>query len=381
MDIETIRRISLARQLYEFGVASLRSKNDLQLFAAVNLLQDAVEAFLIAVADHVKAEVDQNTKFDKYFVAINSKIAPKELPFKHKLLRLNRIRVDSKHHGIQPARDECDRVAVSVREFFDETAASVFGVDFATVSAIDLLTESPVKQLLQEARAARERGDLQSCVIACRKAVYVMVEENYDVSAFREGAPALTGLAALFGPRTDAPQYARNSRYIAENVRDPTDYVVRDHSRIDQELLKSGVDTTAFWNVWRLTPDVYRREGSWIVKHEFHKLSPDFLANTVDYVFPTAVDMALAMQQAQQSIQTGNYEKYTLVLRREGVPVFDKADNLSRVVATTPLGVTHLDTSYRVLGLRGDADYWLVFHLKDKFITGFIHDDEVSGME
>lgn len=68
MDIETIRRIMLARHLFELGNTALRSSNDLYLFAAVNLLQDAVEAFLIAVADHVGAKIDHRTEFDKYFV-------------------------------------------------------------------------------------------------------------------------------------------------------------------------------------------------------------------------------------------------------------------------------------------------------------------------
>lgn len=93
MDIETIRRIMLARHLFELGNTALRSSNDLILFAAVNLLQDAVEAFLIAVADHVGAKVDHRTEFDKYFVFINDRIKPRELPFKTKLFRLNLIRV------------------------------------------------------------------------------------------------------------------------------------------------------------------------------------------------------------------------------------------------------------------------------------------------
>ena len=71
MDIETVRRLTLARHLYELGAASLRSANDMHLFSAVNLFQDAVEAFLIiAVADYAGATIDQNTKFDKYFVDI-----------------------------------------------------------------------------------------------------------------------------------------------------------------------------------------------------------------------------------------------------------------------------------------------------------------------
>ena len=70
MEIETVRRLTLARHFFELGTASLRSANDTHLFSAVNLFQDAVEAFLIAIADHTGAAIDQNTKFDKYFVQI-----------------------------------------------------------------------------------------------------------------------------------------------------------------------------------------------------------------------------------------------------------------------------------------------------------------------
>jgi hypothetical protein len=93
MDIETVRRLTLARHLYELGSASARSGNDIHLFSAVNLFQDAVESFLVAVADHVGAALDQNTNFDQYFVKIDAKIAPNVLPFKNKLIRLNKVRV------------------------------------------------------------------------------------------------------------------------------------------------------------------------------------------------------------------------------------------------------------------------------------------------
>jgi hypothetical protein len=148
MDIETVRRLTLARHLYELGSASSRSGNDIHLFSAVNLFQDAVESFLVAVADHVGAVLDQNTNFDQYFVKIDAKIAPNVLPFKNKLIRLNKVRVSSKHYGIQPERNECSRLALTVREFFDEVSNSVLGASFSTVSAIDLLRNGETKIVL-----------------------------------------------------------------------------------------------------------------------------------------------------------------------------------------------------------------------------------------
>lgn len=375
MDIETVRRISLARHLFQLGKSSLESPNDMYLFAAVNLLQDAVEAFLIAVADFAQAEIDQNTKFDKYFVLINEKISPKELPFKSRLLRLNRIRVDSKHYGIQPARDECDRVVVSVREFFDEVSSSVLGVNFSTVSAIDLLDAGEIKNLLLEAKIARESGDHEGCEILCRKVLYVAVEHRYDVSKFREAKPQ--GLLAAL---TYAPYYARDPQYIQENVNDPTDYIVRDHSRIDQELLKDGVDTTAFWNIWRLTPEVYRSEDKqWVVKHDFGKLDAATLADNAEYVFSTTVDMALAIHASRKAVRSKQHGRYFLKLARAGVPIYEKADVGSKVTATTPAGMAQIDTDYRVSGLKGDGPFWHVHEMaKDAWLYGYIHDDDVG---
>lgn len=375
MDIETVRRISLARHLYQLGKSSLESSNDMHLFAAVNLLQDAVEAFLIAVSDYVQAEIDQNTKFDKYFVLINDKIFPKELPFKSKLLRLNRIRVDSKHYGIQPARDECDRVVVSVREFFDEVSSSVLGVNFSTVSAIDLLAAGEIKDLLLEAKTAHEAGDHETCVVACRKVLYVAVEHRYDVSQFREAKPL--GLLARINR---APYFARDPQYIQENVKDPTDYIVRDHSRIDQDLLKDGVDTTAFWNVWRLTPEVYRSEDKqWVIKHDFGKLDAATLADNAEYVFSTTVDMALAIDASRKAVRWKQHGRYYVKLAREGVPIYEKADVGSKVAATTPAGMTQIDTDYRVSGLMGDGPYWHVNEMaKDAWLLGYIYNDDVA---
>lgn len=148
MQIEIIRRIGLARHLFELAEGSLRSKNDLHLFSAVNLAQDAIETFLVALADKLHVVFDQNTKFDRYFVLIDEKISPKELPFKAAILRLNRLRVDSKHHGIQPARGECERLLASAREFLDEAAQAHLGAPFSTISAIDLLETGDCKDFL-----------------------------------------------------------------------------------------------------------------------------------------------------------------------------------------------------------------------------------------
>ena len=155
MDRSVMDRLVLARHLFELASQSLKIPNDVGLHSCANLMQDAVEAFLLAMADHVNASIDSKTEFDKYFVQINQKIAPKELPFKMKLQRLNHIRVSSKHKCILPPRSECDSLANTVRDFFEQVSAEHMGVNFLTATPIDLLTngeappcQAPLRQLL-----------------------------------------------------------------------------------------------------------------------------------------------------------------------------------------------------------------------------------------
>jgi hypothetical protein len=375
MDLETVRRLNLARHLYELGAASLRSANDMHLFSAANLFQDAVEAFLIAVADHLGAPIDQNTKFDKYFVSINEKIAPKELPFKSKLLRLNRIRVDSKHYGIQPARDECDRLAIAVREFFDEVSTAVLKASFSTVSAIDLLNDGETKTVLLEAKKALEDEKLEECAICCRKALFLEVERHFDISAYKDGEPV-----GILAGVTDAPYYARNKQYIDESVRDPTDFIVYNHTTLDQKLLTQGVDNTAYWNVWRLTPEVYKtKDGKWVIKQEFGKLAKEVLSDKIDYVFSATLDVVLSIHRTSQAKKWADRGQYYMDLTQEKVPVYEKADKTSNITSHTPAGLTRLDTDYRVEGLNGDGPYWHVSHFGEGFhVWGFVHNDFVK---
>ena len=61
---EVLNRILLYKYLLSISKQTLKSNNDLKLFAIMNLLQDSLEAFLIASVDHVDTAINSNTKFD-----------------------------------------------------------------------------------------------------------------------------------------------------------------------------------------------------------------------------------------------------------------------------------------------------------------------------
>ena len=374
-----LHKLLLARRLYELGRENLSSVNDLSLAIGVNLLQDSVEAFLLAVSEYVNAGVQSGTNYDKYFDLINSKISPKELPFRSRLVALNKLRVNSKHYGLAPAQSEVEGLLVTVREFLDEVTGSILGLSFATVSLIDLIRDGEVKELLKAAEKAFESEDFRACLVYCRKAIFVRIESNYNIAPFgAEEEPK--GLAAVF-LRGKSPFFARSKEYVDKNVTNATDYIVLDHQDIEMELLKSGIDSVSFWNVWRLTPEVYRssRESEWVVKNEFKKMDEDGIKDRAEYVVSTTINLFVAADQRIAATRSPDHRRYFTNIRREEIPVYEKADTSSKVVTTTPKGVTKLFVDYTVPALNGEGVFWHVSHSGDGwFVWGYISEEEVA---
>lgn len=380
MDRSIIDRLVLSRHLLELGKQGLASKSDAGLHTFVNLVQDAIEVFLVALADHVDAALAARSDFDKYFTHINTKLEPKQLPLKGRLLRLNRLRVSSKHEGILPPRGECESLLVSTQDFLEQLSSEHFGLNFWTATPIDLLIDGEAKSLLAQAKANHDSFNFAECITDCRKALYVEIESDYDISQFRANAAKETSLASLFGPYSNAPYYSQNQAYIDEHVRDVTDFIVVDHAHLDRRLLRDGVDPTMLWNVWRLSPAVWRARDTkhWYVKRDLDLLTDEALAKNVDYVFSSAVEAVLAIHTKKRSIKSPKYASFEVTVAREGIPVFRKADKNSVLEGTTPPGLTKLTADFDIEGLDGER-YWRVSSIQPgKLLYGYVLQSDLS---
>lgn len=372
MNIETINQIQLSRHLYELSLTNINSNNDLYLFAGINLLQDSVESMLLAIAHHVNAQIKPKTYFEQYFDLINNKLANRVLPFQPKLIQLNKIRVNAKHYGVQPPRAMCESLAVVAREFFDEVCNTIFGVIFSSVSALELIDDGEAKSFLSAAKKYYEAEDFLKCSICCRKAIYVQIEQYYDISPYKDGKKP----AGLLGPICFAPYYTRNQKYIEENVKSPTDFIVYDHSQLDQDLLKKSVDLNKFWNVWRLTSNVYRNEsGVWFCKDEPSKSSNENLEENIEYILNATIDIILSIHLNKKSFRILDYESYAVELTECEIPVYEKADKKSKVIRKTPKSLKSLVVGYSTTGLRDDGKYWNIMHFeRTDVFAGYIED-------
>lgn len=381
MQQPVLSKLILAKRLLSLGRDHIAATNDLSLSIAANLLQDAVEVFLLGVSEHLNAGVVPRTTFDQYFELINQRLQPKELPLKARLLALNKLRINSKHYGLPPAHSVIDGMDGTVREFFEDVTATVFNASFATLSLIDLLKPSPSAAFVREAEAHFQDEKYADCLIACRKAMYLRVEKAYDVARFRTNNA--DGFNALLGLGCSAPYFARNSAYIAEHVKEPTDYIVFDHNTLEMELLTSGMDRDAFWNVWRLTPQVYQPVGGkeWFVKYDLAKLEEEGIRDRAEYVLDATINLLIAEEKRRKGQRWSTVaHKFVATLARQGVAIYEKAALGSKVVRTTPDAVRQVTVDYWTAAIdESGAFFWHVSDYSEHgHLWGFIDSRDVQ---
>lgn len=395
---DLVNLLTLSRHLYFLASESLRSRRTVSLFAAANLLQDSVEVLLWAALRYLKPHSRKN-QFEQIFDQISECLSPSALPRRDVITQLNKIRVNSKHYGIRPHKYEMVRLGEHVREFLGEATGLIFpGVDYWRVSLVDLVEKDEVRGYLKDAEQALERGNFSSCLIECRKALFLTFEWKFDVSPFSK-EPYKPGGGLLGSPfiSCNAPTYARNPAYIKEHVSEPTDHIVYDHDALNMELLRLGVDNTTYWNVWRLTPEVFRPYGNdgsdWAVSEDLDLFEADGLQARAEYVFQSVCEIVLTVDAKQRADLHRPSVLHSVVLKQDQVSVYKKADRKSELVGTTPPGVMELIVSRRVQGLCGDGHYYQVMNMPGvfseedvsegvkRFLFGYVHEETVSDLK
>jgi hypothetical protein len=263
----------------------------------------------------------------------------------------------------------------------------LFSLPFWSLNLLDLLDEGESKELLRNAQRAFDQGDWVNSMIECRKFIFVEFEKEYDIEPFRNSE----NKAGLFGPFSSAPYYAKNKTYIDQHVKTPFDYVSLDHAHLDSELLKNGIDTQVYWNIWRLTPEVYRFRtdgkftGDWIAKRDLQK-EDEASENNAAYVLDNSVDIALHLSQRKRHAKYVEHKTFFVTLKHDQVPLYTKADRSSLVQVVTAPGITRLDVTYSTVGLDDKDTYWYVIDWDrdpnktgiEKFYFGYLHADDVE---
>lgn len=376
MEERHIRQILLSRYYLELAEQQGRIGQEPARFAAINMLHEAFETALVCFVDALGADVPNTAAIDKLVAGIE-KIIGSPIPFRVQIFRFNKIRVNAKHHIVAPDGGDLKSYLAIIPEFIAELTRIVFGRAIHEVSLSDLILDDVVRSHIEVAVSAFSVGKDFDCLVACRRAIYVLFEKQYDITPFLadDGTPG-----TIFDPKAlcRAPFYAKSKKYIEEQVKEPFDFIVIDQAHLEGELIKDGIDTHSFWNLCRLTPRVYQRsDGRWANGYSSSYIGLD--RAECAYVIDTLIRMILQRQAKRGTLRMAKLS-WQMIKVKPGSPFFNKASFNAPIVGYIPSSVAEVSISGATPSLEDDNWFYSFWHFDgDQSLSGYISVANVIG--
>jgi hypothetical protein len=263
LSYEEASRLAFIRYLHHQSVQQARPSEP-QSSAAVLLLHDAVEAFLLLAAEHLGAAPPR--EFGQYWDVLSpAKLTGGvDLAVKQGMVRLNKIRVNLKHHGVQPGKAAIDQSLADAATFFAANTRLVFGIDYDQVSMADVIEQEKVRELVRKAETANAGEDHVSAMIALSDACELLLRPRSSNS--RQPSPlwfghnicwrgALDKVKKALRPSGNARGsdiHAGDRQFLAEHIGAVTETVVALQAAARVTAL--GIDYAAYLRFVSLTP-------------------------------------------------------------------------------------------------------------------------------
>jgi hypothetical protein len=291
------------------------------------------------------------------------------------LKAMNKQRVLIKHHAqlAEPA---------AVQQYLDASLLAtdslltqVIGKPLQQVVLADAITKPESKILVEEATACIEERRYMDSLIATRKVLFLAVETEYDIARWKDydSAQPAASFEHLFGNK--APYHTRNKQWIKDHVLNPLDYLQLDLKGVEAEMMGLGIDPVEFFNVWRLTPNVYPvSDNVWAVKTE-PRTHSSATEKTARYCLDVVVSILLRQQLRENLSRFPEYQSWKVhLLRSQAV--------LKRASLDSEPGGVVLEEGdvcnglFQVTGFDGIREFVYVFSFekngKLQFFEGYI---------
>jgi len=385
MDLNILKALERAKIFYELSLNFFQSmENSEETNLGIVLLQDSVELFLIGICEYLKISYDPSSisfpayldiikKSKKTFDEEKNKVVinqeKKDVPFKKDLINMNKMRVDIKHYGKLFIPDDCIEIKERMHSFFIAASRLYFGLEFDEISLVNVLEEGEIKSYFKEAENHLINKKYFDCMINCRKILYRLFEQKYDIRVFAKEKlvdQVLTNeeLQKLYS-YIEAPEKVKSKDYIDRNVSNPTDYIVLDDMKLNMELLMYGINTVDFYNVIKHTPKVYffKEENRWAIKKNInYKITKD-IAN---YCFRKTLNFTLLVRkkrkQDKEIIQSG----IGIPIKGQEWEMFSKALTTSKIICKMKKEVKYnIFPLEEVDGLKENKKYIRVLLVKN----------------
>jgi hypothetical protein len=193
MNPEQIARILIVRFLL------LQAKNQLNLSASLRpsallSMHDAIEMFLDTASEAKQIPLSNKTNLQEYWRLFANANPPIALPAQRAVDRLNRARVNLKHHGILPTDEQLRDYLDITETFLNDTCTLCFGIPIHSVSLVQIVRNDEVRNLLEAAKQAIAERRLSDAGADVAKAFTVslgMIDESMRSKGLRVSLPVL----------------------------------------------------------------------------------------------------------------------------------------------------------------------------------------------
>lgn len=191
----TMKRLAFIQALHRQGQEQARHPEPL---SAMSILayHDAVELFLVLSGEHLQATLPGGIAFVGYWkeLAKATQPEPVNLTAMKAMDRLNRLRVDLKHHGAIPGPSAIEQATADVATFFTDNTPLIFSIDYDDIDLAGLVTQSTAQDKLREADQHALAGEYVEALAFLKEAFEWLLEDydkrkrvNYKTSAFSFG--------------------------------------------------------------------------------------------------------------------------------------------------------------------------------------------------
>jgi hypothetical protein len=283
-----MKRLALIKYLFDKAVEQSRMPGPMGVFSLLTF-QDSVELFLGLACESHGINVTKKTPFMDHWNLLKNVTPSIKLTQEATMERMNNARVSLKHHGQFPTKFDIEIHRASTQNFFQDNSRIVFGIDFQSISMVEVVANPKVRSLLQIATQKISDGKAEEAIYKIAEAFAILVDDHengmidkYGRSLFQFGSPYFGGLNSI---DDDVATYLSGLSDLLNNMEEIIKII----------LLK--IDYEAYSRFIAVTPKAHKVEGRFVFSQTFEPL--DISLQDCHFSMQFVINCALALQDKE----------------------------------------------------------------------------------
>lgn len=288
LETSVMQRLAFIKYLYTTALEQSKQPEPLGA-AALLTSHDSVELYLQLASEQLDAGA-KNPGFMDYWELFETKL-PNGLTQKESMRRLNKSRVALKHHGTLPSKIDIEGSRSSVTNFFQENTPLIFGIEFDSVSMVNLISCKEVREIMIKASELSEQGNYSDAVNEIAVAFSDLIDDYEKRKLSRFGrSPFFFGQSLTFESsffmKIEDQKIARFVDKVKESI---------ESMQQAMKIVSLGLDYRRYTKFRMLTPFVTKTMGGRFITERSEE--PQISKEDARYCYDFVISSAIRLQE------------------------------------------------------------------------------------